>query len=70
MVTVAEPDLQVLARQTPAVPDMVLILAVAAGVGFFLALAFLRSLFGWEPFPTSSSGLLHHSLHPGLLYSR
>ena len=26
----AEPDLQVLARQTPAVPDMVLILAVAA----------------------------------------
>ena len=29
MVTVAEPDLQVLARQTPAVPDMVLILAVA-----------------------------------------
>ena len=48
MVTVAEPDLQVLARQTPAVPDMVLILAVAAGVGFFLALAFLRSLFGWS----------------------
>lgn len=48
MVTVAEPDLQVLARQTPAVPDMTLILAVAAGVGFFLALAFLRSLFGWS----------------------
>ena len=48
MVTVAEPDLQVLARQTPAVPDMVLILTVAAGVGFFLALAFLRSLFGWS----------------------
>ena len=48
MATVAEPDLQVLARQTPAVPDMVLILTVAAGVGFFLALAFLRSLFGWS----------------------
>ena len=28
-------DLQVLARQTPAVPDRVLIFTVAAGVGFF-----------------------------------
>lgn len=48
VVTVAEPDLQVLAGQTPAVPDMVLILTVAAGVGLFLAVAFLRSLFGWS----------------------
>ena len=46
-VTMAEPDLQVLARQTPAVPDMVLILCVACGVGLFLAVAFLRSLYGW-----------------------
>ena len=52
MVTVAEPDLQVLARQTPAVPDMVLILAVAAGVGFFLALAFLPLLSSAGAFPT------------------
>ena len=36
IITVAEPDLQVLARQTPAVPDRVLIFTVAAGVGFFL----------------------------------
>lgn len=48
LVTMAEPDLQVLAKQTPAVPDMILILAVAAGVGLFLAVAFLRSLFGWS----------------------
>ena len=48
MVTMAEPDLQVLAGQTPAVPDLILILTVAAGVGLFLALAFLRSLFGWS----------------------
>lgn len=48
VVTIAEPDLQVLAGQTPAVPDMVLILTVAAGVGLFLAVAFLRSLFGWS----------------------
>lgn len=47
-VTVAEPDLKVLAGQTPAVPDMVLIFTVAIGVGLFLALAFLRSLFGWS----------------------
>ena len=48
VVTIAEPDLQVLARQTPAVPDMVLILTVAVGVGLFLVLAFLRILFRWK----------------------
>lgn len=42
--TLAEPDLQVLARQTPAIPSAVLILAVAAGVGLFLLLAQLRIL--------------------------
>lgn len=44
MVTVAEPDLSVLARQVPGIPDMVLIGTVAAGVGFFLVLAVLRTL--------------------------
>ena len=48
VITLAEPDLQVLARQTPAVPDMVLILTVAVGVGLFLMLAFLRILFRWK----------------------
>lgn len=42
IITVAEPDLQVLAQQTPGVPDLTLILAVAVGVGFFLVAAFLR----------------------------
>lgn len=42
MITVAEPDLQVLAQQTPGVPDLTLILTVAVGVGIFLAAAFLR----------------------------
>ena len=46
VVTISEPDLQVLAGQVPAVPNMVLILAVAAGVGLFLVLALLRMLFG------------------------
>ena len=44
-ITIAEPDLQVLARQTPAVPDMVLIVAVAVGVGIFLVVSFLRIFF-------------------------
>lgn len=48
IITIAEPDLQVLAEQTPAVPNITLILTVAAGVGIFLALAFLRTLFGWS----------------------
>ena len=45
IITVSEPDLQVLAGQVAAVPDMVLILSVAVGVGVFLVAAFLRILF-------------------------
>lgn len=45
-VTVAEPDLQVLAHQVPAVPDAVLILTVAVGVGLFLVVSLLRTRFG------------------------
>ncbi|MBQ4037649.1 MAG: DUF1538 domain-containing protein [Clostridia bacterium] len=42
IITVSEPDLQVLAELVPAVPNLVLILTVAVGVGIFLALAVLR----------------------------
>lgn len=45
VVTVAEPDLQVLTKQVPAVPDMALVAAVAFGVGVFLVLALLRIIF-------------------------
>lgn len=45
MVTIAEPDLTVLANQVPAIPNPVLIWTVAAGVGFFLVVALLRMLF-------------------------
>lgn len=48
MITIAEPDLQVLAEQVPSVPNMVLILWVAAGVGVFLVVALLRILFQWR----------------------
>lgn len=43
-ITVAEPDLQVLARTGAAVPDLTIIVTVAVGVGVFLVLAAVRSL--------------------------
>ena len=46
IITIAEPDLSVLANQVAAVPNRVLILSVAAGVGLFLLLGFLRMLLG------------------------
>ncbi|HIS26889.1 MAG TPA: DUF1538 domain-containing protein [Candidatus Pullilachnospira intestinigallinarum] len=46
IVTISEPDLQVLAEQVPSVPNMILVLSVAFGVGLFLVAALLRMLFG------------------------
>mgnify|MGYP002726933877 FL=1 len=46
VITISEPDLQVLATQVPSVPNMTLILAVAVGVGIFLVIALLRMLIG------------------------
>lgn len=46
IITISEPDLQVLANQVPSIPNAVLILAVACGVGLFLVLALVRMLFG------------------------
>ena len=48
MITISEPDLQVLAHQVTSIPNSILIATVAIGVGFFLALAILRILFGWS----------------------
>lgn len=45
IITVSEPDLQVLAGQIPSIPNGVMILSVAAGVGVFLVIALLRMLF-------------------------
>lgn len=44
LVTISEPDLQILANQV-AVPNMVLILTVSAGVGLFLLVGMLRIVF-------------------------
>ena len=46
LITISEPDLQVLAGQGPAVPSLTPILSVAAGGGVFLVVALLRMLFG------------------------
>lgn len=45
IITIAEPDLQVLAGLVPSVPNIVLILTVACGVGVFLVVAIFRILF-------------------------
>lgn len=48
IITISEPDLQVLAQQVPSIPNMTLILTVAVGVGIFLALAVIRIKFRIE----------------------
>ena len=45
IITISEPDLQVLANQVSAIPNMVLILTVAVGVGIFMVIALLRIVF-------------------------
>ncbi len=46
MITISEPDLQVLASQVDAIPNRILIFSVAGGVGLFLMIALFRMLFG------------------------
>ncbi len=45
-ITVAEPDLQVLAETVPHIDGRILVITVGAGVGFFLAICMLRSFLG------------------------
>lgn len=46
VITISEPDLQVLANQVPTIPNGVIIMSVALGVGVFLVVAMLRILIG------------------------
>ncbi len=48
IITIAEPDLSVLAEQILSIPNMTLIFSVALGVGFFLAVAMLRIRVRWK----------------------
>ncbi len=43
LITISEPDLQVLAEQVPSIPNMMLIMCVAVGVGVFLSIALFRA---------------------------
>ena len=45
IITIAEPDLRILANQISAIPAAVTIGAVSIGVGIFLVIAFLRIIF-------------------------
>lgn len=69
IVTISEPDLQVLAGQVPAVPNMTLILSVACGVGAFLVIALLRMLFSMGP-SAAPGGLLRRGICPGGLCAK
>ena len=62
IITVSEPDLQVLAELVPSVPNEVLILFVAAGVGVFLD--FANAL--WYRPSGDAGGLLRPGLFSGL----
>lgn len=42
LITIAEPDLQVLSSQVPSIPNSTIVWTVAAGVGLFFAIAVLR----------------------------
>lgn len=45
IITLAEPDLKILASQISAIPENITIIAVSVGVGLFLVIAFLRIIF-------------------------
>ena len=46
IVTMAEPDLQILAEQVSDIENMVLVITVSVGMGIFLTIAMLRIVFG------------------------
>lgn len=48
LVTISEPDLQILAEQVSGLENMILILTVSVGVGIFLAIAVMRIVFNWS----------------------
>lgn len=48
VITIAEPDLLVLAEQLTSIPSGLLIIAISLGVGICMLLAAARSLFGWN----------------------
>ena len=48
MVTIAEPDLMVLAEQVPGVNSWIILITVSLGTGIFLLLSTIRTIFRWS----------------------
>ena len=48
VVTIAEPDLKVLADQLISIPNFTMILIISVGVGISLLLSSLRTIYGWS----------------------
>ncbi|MBE6149438.1 MAG: DUF1538 domain-containing protein [Firmicutes bacterium] len=48
VVTIAEPDLKVLADQLTSMPNFIMILTISIGVGISLLLSSVRSIYGWD----------------------
>lgn len=67
-ITVAEPDLQVLASNVPHINTTVLIITVSVGVGLFLVICMLRNLLGYAPL--GAARLLRDSLRARRLFRR
>lgn len=66
LITIAEPDLQVLAGQVPSIPNSMLIWTVAVGVGLFFVLALLRTIFKIRLSLCSFYSILQFSAFPPL----
>ena len=56
IVTASEPDILVLANQVASIPNMTMLLGIAAGVSIFLVLAVLRVVFHWRIGPMLTVG--------------
>jgi len=48
VITIAEPDLKVLADQLVSIPNLIMILTISVGVGISLLLSSLRTILGWN----------------------
>ena len=58
LITIAEPDLQVLAQQVPSIPNQALIFSVAGGVGLFLAVALARPALADQALPRACASFI------------
>ncbi|MBP3337030.1 MAG: DUF1538 domain-containing protein [Clostridia bacterium] len=65
LITVSEPDLQVLAEQVPTIPNLMLVTCVGIGVGVFLCITLIRSK---REIPLRTLLLIFYALIIGLAF--